>query len=176
METIIRGKVWVGGDDIDAYQILPERRWVDDSRDLQDFGLWALEDADTAFRDKPWALRDSGAAIIVAGRNYGGGGKSIETPVYAVMGAGIKVVLADSFARFNFRNSINNGLPVLVCRGLNEKVRTGDSITVNMEEGSVVIDATGEKLEIVPLSSFARELLECGGYVNYIKKKMKDDR
>lgn len=171
MEMIIRGKVWVGGDDVDVYKILPVRRWIDDSRNPEDFGIWALEDADPEFTNKPWALKNSGAEIIVAGRNYGGGGKSIETPIYAVQGAGIKVILADSFARLNFRNSINNGLPVLVCKGLYQKVHTGDVINVNLKAGYVLIENTNEKVEITPLSSFAQDLLECGGYINYVKEK-----
>lgn len=172
MKNIIRGKVWVGGDNIDAYKILPERRWIDDSRNPEDFGLWALEDADPNFKDVPWALKNSGATIVVVGRNYGGGGKSIETPVYAVQGAGIKAVVADSFSRFNFRNSINNGFPVVTCSRINEKISTGDEIEINLADGSIHIIKTDEVINITPLSPFAQELLDCGGYINYVKEKL----
>lgn len=173
MGSIIKGKAWVGGDNIDVYKIIPRRRWIDNSIKPEDFGLWALEDADEAFKEKPWALKDSGAEIIIAGKNFGGGGKSIESPIYALQGAGIKIVIADSFARFNFRNSVNNGLPVLTCQGMNKLVSTGDEVIVNLAEGYIEKVATGERVKFMPFSPFVMEILNSGGLIPYAKEKIK---
>jgi 3-isopropylmalate/(R)-2-methylmalate dehydratase small subunit len=168
--TIIKGKAWVGGDNITAYDIIPMKRWTHDTMDPNVLGKWALEDADPNFKNKEWALRDSGATIIVAGCNFGGGGKSIEHPIFAVIGAGIQVVLADSFARYNFRNSVNNALPVIVCEGLKDMIRNGDELTVDMVNGFVEIIRTGEHKELVPLTPFVLEIMESGGLLAYTKK------
>lgn len=172
METRITGKAWVGGDNISTYAIIPQRRWDLDRMDPEELGKWAMEDADPAFADREGAFRDGGYSIVVAGACFGGGGKSIEHPIYALRGAGIKVVIADSFARFNFRNSVNNALPVFTCPGLKDTVLTGDELTVDMTEGYVENHRTGERTELVPLTPFALELIEAGGLIPYTKAKL----
>ena len=67
-------------------------------------------------------------SFIIAGRNFGGGGKSIEHPIIAIKGAGVKAVIAESASRYFFRNAINNGLPILICEGITSNVRTGDDL------------------------------------------------
>ena len=171
METVIKGKVWVGGDSISTYAILPKERWIHNSTDPKLFGPWSMEDADKSFQGKEWALRDSGATIIVAGKNFGGGGKTLETPVYGLIGAGIKVIIADTFARTFFRNCINNALPAFTCPGLSKKVSTGDELIVNMDEGYIEIPAKGERLKMAALSEFCKALIEAGGLVAYTKKQ-----
>ena len=173
METKITGKAWVGGDNINTYAIIPQKRWNLDKMDPEELGKWALEDADPAFADKEGAFRDGGYTFVIAGECFGGGGKSIEHPIYALQGAGIKVVIADSFARFNFRNSVNNALPVFTCPGIRDHVETGDELTVDLVEGYVENHRTGEKINLVPLSEFAVELMEAGGLIPYTKAKLK---
>lgn len=172
VDTKITGKAWVGGDNISTYGIIPQRRWNLDNLDPVELGKWALEDADPNFTNKEYALRNAGYSIVVAGENFGGGGKSIEHPIIALMGAGIKVVLADSFARFNFRNSVNNGLPVFAVKGIKDKIVTGDELTVDLTEGYVLNHRTQEKIELVPLSDFVFDLMEAGGLINYTKAKI----
>ena len=173
METKITGKVWVGGDNISTYEIIPQRRWNLEKMDPEELGSWAMEDADPRYTEKQGAFRQEGYSIVVAGHCFGGGGKSIEHPIYALKGAGIKVVIADSFARFNFRNSVNNGLPVFTCPGLHETVQTGDLLTVDFLEGYVENHRTGVRTKVVPLSEFALELMEAGGLIPYTKEKIK---
>ncbi len=172
IETIIKGKAWVGGDNISAYNIIPQDRWTHEGLDPNVLGKWALEDGDPSFKDKEWALRDSGAIIIVAGKNFGGGGKSIEHPIYALKGAGIKIVIADSFARYNFRNSVNNALPVFECKGLNKMIQTGDELTVDMMNGFVDIERTKERKKLVPLPKFILEIMESGGLIAHTRKQL----
>lgn len=173
METKITGKAWVGGNNISTYAIIPQRRWNLDKMDKEELGQWAMEDADPSFADVPGAFQQQGYTFVVAGTCFGGGGKSIEHPIYALQGAGIKCVIADSFARFNFRNSVNNGLPVFSCAGITEKVQTGDILTVDMAEGTIENHRTNERIALVPMSEFAFELMEAGGLIPYTKAKLK---
>lgn len=173
MNTKIVGKVWVGGDNISTYAITPQHRWNLDKMDPEELGKWAMEEADPAFAGKEGAFRDAGYSVVVAGACFGGGGKSIEHPIYALQGAGIKVVIADSFARFNFRNSVNNALPAFTCPGLKEITQTGDTVTVDLIEGYVENHRTGVRTNLVPLTPFALELMEAGGLIPYTKAKLK---
>ena len=172
IETNITGKAWVGGDDISTYDIIPQSRWNLDSLDPDELGKWAMEDADPDFHGKENALRNSGYTIIVAGKNFGGGGKSIEHPVIATKGAGIKVVLAESFARYNFRNSVNNGFPVVECKGIMEMVEKGDELTVDLAEGYVLNHRTGKRADLVPFSQYVFDVMEAGGLIEYTKKQL----
>lgn len=173
MDGIIKGKAWVGGDDIFAFDIIPQKRWTFDGLNPDILGKWALEDVDPEFKDKESAMKDQGYSIIVAGKSFGGGGKTIEHPVIALKGAGIKVVLADSFARYNYRISINNALPVVVCPGLNKEVQKGDELIVDLNKGEVVNLRTGVKKHFAPLSEFVWSLLKAGGLVEYTKQSLK---
>ena len=168
--SVISGKAWVCGDYVSAYAIIPQRRWIPGKLKEEEMGKWALEDGVPEFLNREWGLKNTGCAIIVAGEGFGGGGKSIDHPIYALKGAGIKLVLADSFGRYNYRNSIDNGLPVFVCKGLREIVERGDLLTVDLKEGTVVNEKNGQRKELVPALPFILELLEAGGLLPYTKK------
>ena len=173
MERKITGKAWVGGDHISMYDIIPQRRWTLGDLSEEELGQWCLEDMDEDFVNKPNAFKDRGYTFIVAGACFGGGGKSMEHPIYALKGAGIRAVFADSFARFNFRNSINNALPVFECHGLKEKIQTDDELTLDMVEGYVLNHRTNECIAISPLSDFAMELIDAGGLLEHTRAKLK---
>ena len=85
----------------------------------------AFADLDPGFSAKAQAGE---YGIVVAGVNFGGGGKTVEGPVFALRGAGIRLVIADSFARYFLRNAINNGFPILVCPGISQAVQTGQQL------------------------------------------------
>ena len=172
IDPILRGKAWVCPDYVSTYSVIPQRRWGAGKLSEERLGPWALEDQVPEFKNKEWALRDSGCTIIVAGKGFGGGGKSVEHPIYALKGAGIQLVLADSFARYNFRNSINNGLPVFVCEGLQKAVATGDDLTVDMAKGFVVNERTGMRKALMPLAPFVLEILNAGGLLPYTRKQL----
>ena len=116
--------------------------------------------------------RDGKYAFIVAGKNFGGGGKSIEHPIIAVKGAKIKAVIAESVSRYFFRNSINNALPILVCENITKKVGTGDELEVDLDAGKIRNITTGETLETQPLPDIVIEIMAKGGYINYTREKM----
>ena len=172
METLIRGKAWVGGNDIVAFQIIPLRRMNADDLNPDELGKWALEDADADFKNNEDALKKGGYSIVVAGKNFGGGGKSIEQPILALKAAGVKIVLAESLARFNFRNCVNNGLPAVVCEGITRMVQKGDDLMVDLVAGSVKNERTGASLKMTALPEFAMELINAGGLIPYTKAKI----
>lgn len=172
-QSVVRGKAWVGGDDIFAFDIIPQNRWTLDNLNPDDLGRWALENADPDFKDKANAFKNEGYTFVVAGKNFGGGGKSIEHPVFALKGAGVKAVLADSFARYFFRNAVNNGLPVFICEGISRLVEKGDELSVDFTNGYVINLRTNVKKDLVPLTEFVLGIMESGGLLEYTKSKLK---
>jgi len=172
-EMVLKGKAWVCGDYADSHQILPEKYWQGGAKvgtlNMEELGKHAMEGADQNFA----AEASSGKySFIVAGRNFGGGGKSIEHPIFAIKGAGVKAVIAESSSRYFFRNSINNGLPILICEGITSKVRKGDDLEVDLSQGEIRNLTTGARLKFAPLPDALMEILKMGGYIPYTKKKM----
>lgn len=159
---MIRGRVWKFGDDVDTDVIIPAKylRSVDKS-------VWpkhVLEGLDPSFSSKV-----KPGDIIVAGKNFGCG-SSREQAVLAIKWAGISAVVAESFARIFFRNGINNGLPLIECRGISEVVNEGDIIEIDLEKGE--IHTKHGVLKTAPLPPFLQDILKIGGLVEYYKKKV----
>jgi len=156
---VIRGKVWKFGDDVDTDVIIPAKylRSVDKS-------VWpkhVLEGLDPSFSSKVGK-----GDIIVAGKNFGCG-SSREQAALAIKWAGVAAVVAESFARIFFRNAINNGLPLIEAKGISSAVSEGDLIEIDLSSGEVRTKAGLIKSK--PLPPFLREILDCGGLVEYYK-------
>jgi 3-isopropylmalate/(R)-2-methylmalate dehydratase small subunit len=110
--------------------------------------------------------------ILVAGDNMGCGSSREHAPL-SMVGAGIPVVVARSFARIFYRNAINVGLPVLECPDLpKDFAKDGDTVSVDLEKGVVRNETTGKESKGIPLSSKAIEILDAGGLVNIVRKKL----
>ena len=115
---VLKGKVWVFGDDIDTDAIIPARYLnVSDPAEL---ALHCMEDADPLFPGKV----ESGD-IIVSGKNFGCGSSREHAPI-AIKEAGISCVIAENFARIFYRNAINIGLPILESASVASFVRVGN--------------------------------------------------
>ncbi len=172
-EMIIKGRAWVCGDYTDAYKILPEKYWRGGAQfgslNSEEMGKHAMEGVDPAFASDAMAGK---YAIIVAGRNFGGGGKSIEHPIFAIKGARVKVVIAESASRYFFRNAVNNGLPILICEGVTAKVKTGDELEVDLLAGKIVNVTSGVRLESAPVPEDLLQILNMGGYIAYTKERV----
>jgi 3-isopropylmalate/(R)-2-methylmalate dehydratase small subunit len=172
-ETILRGKAWVCGDYIDSYKILPELYWKGGSQignlNMEELGKHAMEGADQNFAAE---ARSGKFSFIIAGRNFGGGGKSIEHPIYAIKGARVKAVITESSSRYFFRNAINNGLPILICEGITSKVKTGDDLEVDLSSGEIRNLTTGAKIKSAPIPEGLMKILMMGGYIPYTRKRM----
>lgn len=160
---VIRGKAWKFGDNVDTDVILPGKYLI--LTDPHEIAKHAMEGIAPGFSSKI-----SKGDVIVAGRNFGCGSSREHAPI-ALKYAGIGAVVAKSFARIFFRNSINVGLPVAECPEAFERVEEGDLVEVDLANG-VFRDLTkGFELKITPYPEFLMDILKSGGLVQVLKKR-----
>ena len=169
MSELIHANAYRVGDDVKALDIMPTRFKSSNALSDAELAKAAFADLDPSFSAKALAGE---YGVVVAGVNFGGGGKTVEGPVFALRGAGVKLVIAESFARFFLRNAINNAFPVLVCPGVTQAVQTGQPLEVDLETARITNLATGQVLAASPLSATALQILEAGGLVPYARKKL----
>jgi len=162
---IIKGRAIVLGDNVDTDVIIPGRYLI--YTNPKDLGKHVFEGIDPTL---PSRIKEGD--IVVAGRNFGCG-SSREHAVLAILGAGIKAVIAESFARIFYRNAINRGLPVIELPDIKGKVKEGDIITIDLKENTITLP-TGEKLKFKPFSKEVMEILKTGGLLEYLKKRIKE--
>lgn len=167
MNAQIRGNCFQVGSQISAYQIVPQARWKAIGADEEKLGDWLFEDQTPEAKDKCGAFRGWGYNIVVAGGNFGCGGKSNDHPVLALKGGGVELVIAESFNRIFFRNAINLGLSVMICPDISTLCATGDAIECDLSEGIVKNITNGKTLNATPLSPMAMDILSAGGLLNY---------
>ncbi|MFW6116291.1 MAG: 3-isopropylmalate dehydratase [bacterium] len=170
--TLLKGKAWVGGDDIYAFDIIQAKHWAS-PLDPKENSKWVMAGVDPAFESEN-AFKGRGYTFVVAGSNFGGGGKSIEHPILGLMGAGIQAVIAESFARLQFRNATNNGLPFITCEGIVDIVETGDELEVDVETGRIRNLATEQEAAGDPVAGFVTDIREAGGLIPYVREKIAD--
>ena len=169
MSRILRAGAYRVGDDVKALEIMPTRFKSSNALSDAELAKAAFADLDPGFSARAQAGE---YGIVVAGVNFGGGGKTVEGPVFALRGAGVKLVIAESFARFFLRNSINNAFPVLVCPGIAQAVQTGQQLEVDVDAARISNLATGQVLQATPLSATALQIIEAGGLVPYARRKL----
>lgn len=172
MEHTIIGKCWVGTDSLTVYQVIPEKHWTMDRMDPEKMSDWVFETVEPGAENEPGYFKRLGYTVIIAGKDFGCGSKSVEHPMAALKGAGVKLVIADSFSRYSYRNAINLGLPVITCPGIRDIVHTGDTIEADTVNGKLKNLTTGQEITMTPLSDFARAIIEAGGSVAYAKQHM----
>jgi len=159
-----KGKAWMFGDDVNTDLIIPGKYL--ELIDPEEMAEHAMEGIDPDF---PKKIQEGD--IVVGGTNFGCGSSREHAPL-ALKYAGIGAVIAESFARIYYRNSINIGLPALECPGITEAVEEGDTVEVDVAGGTVKITRTGVELSFTPLPDFMVEVLNDGGLVPYLKKNM----
>lgn len=158
----LRGTVWRFGDDIDTDQIYPGKYLP--LTDKSEMAKHAMEGTD---RGEEFIKNVKPGDIIVAGKNFGCG-SSREHAAIAIHGAGVSLILAQSFARIFHRNCINNALPVLELSEVSE-IQDGDILEVNIETGEIK-DITKNKIyKAEPISELEKEILNAGGLLQYLK-------
>jgi len=162
-----KGRVWKFGDNIDTDVIIPARYLT--TWDPAVLALHCMEDADPAFVKK---VRPGD--IIVAGENFGCGSSREHAPI-AIKAAGIACVVAGSFARIFYRNSFNMGLPIFETPELWPAIDEGDEIEVDGGKGIITLGEGRRELKIKPSPPFMAELIEAGGLMNYLKKRMTEN-
>lgn len=158
---ILKGKAWIFGDSISTDHIAPGR-YFHLRTNLPELAKHVLEDANTDF-----AAGMEPGDFVVAGRNFGLGSSREHAPRIIKI-AGVNAVLAQSFARIFFRNSINVGLPVLEID--TSGIQQGDELEVDLEAGTVRNATRDETLTFTPLPPVMVKILGDGGLVDHFKK------
>jgi len=118
-----------------------------------------------------WVRNVRAGDILVAGPNFGCGSSREHAPL-ALIGAGIPVVIAHSFARIFYRNGFNMGLVLLEVGDEAGSIQEGDELQVDLDQGTIVDAATSRQIRFAPLPDFMKDLLEQGGLVNYVRKRL----
>ena len=132
-----------------------------------DLAKHALEGLDPTFPEKA-----KKGVIVVGGKNFGCGSSREQAPL-ALKYSGVKCVIAESFARIFFRNSINIGLPVVECAGISGAVEEGDELAVDFDKGEVRNTTQGKTLKGTKLPAFILEILSDGGLIENLQKRLK---
>jgi len=151
-------------DHINTDEIIPARYLnTDNEREL---AKHCLEDL-----DKDFVKKVKPGDVIVAGDDFGCG-SSREHAVWAIRGAGVKSVIAKSFARIFYRNAINCGFYIIESADAVDKINDGDQIEINYKNGLIKNKTAGIDIEFNPLPDFALEIINNGGLLEHIKKTL----
>ncbi len=157
------GKAFKYGDHIDTDVIIPARYLNTSS--AEELAEHCMEDIDMAFAGSV----ESGD-VILAGENFGCGSSREHAPL-SIKTAGVKCVIAKSFARIFFRNSFNIGMPIMICPEAVDESNAGDQFEVDVISGEIINETTGKKYEAEPLPPFMIEMVEMGGLLNRLKSR-----
>ena len=153
---------WKFGDNIDTDQIIPARYLV--TIDPKELGQHCMEDADPEFTRK---VRPGD--VIVGLKNFGCGSSREHAPI-AIKAVGVSAVIAKSFARIFYRNSINLGLPLFETDAA-DRIEQGDKLELDPVTGEIKNLTKGETYQAQPLPDFAREIMAAGGLMKYVARK-----
>ncbi len=161
----VKGKAVAFGNNIDTDVILPGK-WLS-LIDPKELAKHAMEGLDLEFPKKA-----STGVIIVGAKNFGCGSSREQAPL-ALKYAGVQCILAESFARIFYRNSINIGLPVIEVKGISSSVKDGDELSVDLESGKITNLTTKKALQGTQMPPFIMEILADGGLIENLRKRMK---
>jgi 3-isopropylmalate/(R)-2-methylmalate dehydratase small subunit len=181
MESVISGKAYVLGDNIDTDQIIPAQYLsfnpsIPEERKF--FGMYCMTSVPEGQRGLPDGKKmfvppkefKSEYRIIIGGKNFGCGSSREHAPL-AIAEAGCHVVIAEFYARIFFRNSVNGGylVPLESVERLVEQIRTGDELEVHLNDQYLLNKTTGKRHELRPLGDVL-PIIEAGGIFPYAKK------
>jgi 3-isopropylmalate/(R)-2-methylmalate dehydratase small subunit len=152
-------RAWKFGDDVNTDLITPGRYTVTTNKTA--LGKIAF------IEHKPEFSKEiQKGDIVVAGKNFGCGSSREHSPI-ALKAAGVGVVIAKSFARIFFRNSINIGLPILICKDT-DLIHDGDSLDINLDTGEIFNHSQNVTLQADPIPKFIQKIIESGGLLPFI--------
>jgi 3-isopropylmalate/(R)-2-methylmalate dehydratase small subunit len=157
------GTVHKYGDNVDTDVIIPARYL--NTADHKELAQHCMEDIDPDF-----VKNVQEGDIIVATENFGCGSSREHAPI-SIKASGISCVIASTFARIFYRNSINVGLPILECREAAEKIEKGDKVEVNFDTGVITNLTKNETYQAEPFPEFIQNIINKGGLLNSIKEK-----
>ncbi len=150
------------GDNVDTDVIIPARYL--NTADHKELAAHCMEDIDKDFVKKVKA-----GDIIVGGANFGCGSSREHAPI-AIKNSGVSCVIASTFARIFFRNSINIGLAILECPEASEKICDGDEVSVDFDSGVITNITKNESYKAEPFPEFVKNIIDSDGLLSSIKK------
>jgi 3-isopropylmalate/(R)-2-methylmalate dehydratase small subunit len=156
-------KVYKYGANVDTDVIIPARHLNDPSPAA--LASHCMEDIDAEF-----AATVEAGDIIVAGSNFGCGSSREHAPL-AIKSCGVKCVIAPSFARIFYRNSINIGFPIVECPQAAEEIQAGDQVDVDFATGVITDITTGKTYQAAPFPEFINGIITSGGLLNSLKER-----
>src|SRR3954452_17632272 len=180
MESVISGKAYVLGDNVDTDQIIPAQYLSFDPSKPEErkfFGMYAMSSVPEKGAGLPAGgvrfVREnefkSDYSIVIGGKNFGSGSSREDAPL-ALAEAGVKCVIAEFYARLFFRNSVNGGyvIPFESQERLVNKIKTGDELEVLMDQLAILNKTDGNRYKLKPLGDVL-PIIEAGGVFNYAK-------
>src|SRR5215475_12516705 len=170
--TVLRGRAWRFGDNVDTDQIIPAKYAIY-SLDEKKLGQHAMEGVPG--NEDGWSGQVAAGDIVVGGSNFGCGSSREIAPI-AIRGAGISCVIADSYARIFFRNAINLGYPILQSAQAAEAIEAGDELEVDLEEGVIRNFTKGDEYRADAFPEFMTELRRMGGLVPWVRRRLEEQR
>ncbi len=156
-------KAWVFGDDIDTDVLAPGRYMKSDISEIAQHCLEAVR--------PEFSQSVTPGDCVVAGRNFGAGSSREQAPA-ALKHLGVAALVAESFAGLFYRNSLNLGLPALVCDGA-RRIRNGDRLELDFQKSILVNLTTGDKLAFEPIPDHLLEMVRDGGLLPHLEKRLK---
>ena len=154
------GTVHKFGDNVDTDVIIPARYLNTSSH--SELAAHCMEDI-----DKDFVKNVKQGDIMVAEKNFGCGSSREHAPI-AIKASGVSCVIASTFARIFYRNSINIGLPILECEEAAKDIKDGDTVSVNFDTGVITNDTTGKTYQAEPFPEFIQNIIAKGGLINSI--------
>jgi 3-isopropylmalate/(R)-2-methylmalate dehydratase small subunit len=161
---MLKGKVFKYGENVDTDAIIPARYL--NTSDPAELASHCMEDV-----DKDFVKKVKPGDIIVATTNFGCGSSREHAPI-AIKASGISCVIAKSFARIFFRNSINIGLPLLESEDAPDNIQAGDTVEVDLASGKIKNLRTGKTFTAKPYPEFMSGIIAAGGLIEYTKKRL----
>ena len=160
------GRVHKYGNNVDTDVIIPARHL--NTQDHKELASHCMEDIDKDFVNK---VKEGD--IMVAGDNFGCGSSREHAPI-AIKASGIDCVIANTFARIFYRNSINIGLPIMECPEASEKISDGDEVEVDFDSGIIRNLTKGEEYQAHPFPESIQKIIRAGGLLKSIAEDGKE--
>ncbi|RZT01941.1 3-isopropylmalate dehydratase small subunit [Cuneatibacter caecimuris] len=158
-----KGHVFKFGDNVDTDVIIPARYL--NSSDPAELAKHCMEDIDRTFID-----RVQPGDIIVAEKNFGCGSSREHAPI-AIKAAGVSCVIAETFARIFYRNSINIGLPIIECPEAAKGIEAGDEVEIDFDSGMIYNRTKGAQFQGQAFPPFMQKIIAAEGLISYINGK-----
>ncbi|MCC8107188.1 MAG: 3-isopropylmalate dehydratase small subunit [Clostridiales bacterium] len=155
-----QGRVFKYGDNVDTDVIIPARYL--NSSDPAELATHCMEDI-----DKEFIHQVKKGDIIVANKNFGCGSSREHAPI-AIKAAGVSCVIAETFARIFYRNSINIGLPIIECPQAAQDIEAGDEVKIDFDSGMIYDRTKGTEYKGQAFPEFMQKIIRAEGLINYI--------